>query len=60
MEGQKNKELAKTKDTLADVQKVYDALKKKYSEDVEQMRRVSDEEYQARADKVRDLEGSTR
>lgn len=52
----RNKELAKVRDTLADTQRNYDQLKRKYSEEVEQLRNNSEEDSQARSEKIRELE----
>jgi hypothetical protein len=52
--------MAKVRDSLADTQKNYDTLKKKYNEEVDIMRATSEEENQARTERIRDLESSLR
>lgn len=52
--------MAKVRDSLADTQKNYDTLKKKYNEEVDIMRATSGEENQARTERIRDLESSLR
>lgn len=46
----------KAKEQLAEVSKNYEALKRKYAEDVEQMRAVSEEELVQKTDRISDLE----
>jgi hypothetical protein len=52
--------MAKVRDILAETQKNYETLKKKYNEEVDIMRATSEEENQARTERIRDLESSLR
>lgn len=54
------KEVAKLRDTLGETQRNYDALRKKYSEEIEQLRVNSEEETLARSERIRELEGQAR
>lgn len=50
------KDLSKTKDVTSELTKQHDALKRKYAEDVEQLKTVSADENNSRTERISDLE----
>ena len=56
VEAQRTKEIGKLRETLGDTQRNYDLLKRKYAEEVDQLKLTSEEESASRSDKIRELE----
>ena len=52
----RTKELNKVKETLAETQRNYDLIKKKYNEDVENLKVSQEEEQVSRSERIRELE----
>lgn len=52
----KTKELNKLKETLADTQRNYDQIKKKYIDDVENLKVSKEEEQVMKSERIRELE----
>ena len=55
-EAQKGKDFAKLKETLAETQRNYETIKKKYTDDVENLKVSQEEEQVSRSERIRDLE----
>jgi predicted RNase H-like nuclease (RuvC/YqgF family) len=55
-EGSKTKEVTKLREQLNETARNYDALKKKYAEDVEQLRLTQEEDSHSQSQRLRDLE----
>ena len=60
MEATRSKEGQRLRDNLADTQKNYDALKRKYTEEVDQLRANSEVDSQSIAGRMRELESAAK
>lgn len=60
MEATRSKEGQRLRDNLADTQKNYDALKRKYTEEVDQLRANSEVDNQSIAGRMRELESAAK